>query len=351
MNPERILTADRGDAGRRLDLMVRRHLNDVHGATRTSVQTWIENGLVAVNGIAVRRVASRAALGDIVTVTLPVMPPCPVMEAEALELDVLYEDEYLLAVNKPAGIVVHPTYANLRGTIMNALLWHARGWKPPQRPSLVNRLDKLTSGIVIVAKTREIHASLQRELTSSRSTKHYLAAVYGKVKLASGCITLGLRRSPSDRRKVIASTDSGVPSTTVFERLTRAAAPRSGLTLLRCHLVTGRTHQIRVHLAARGWPLIGDPVYGEPRWTQVDDPSLRAVLKGFPRQALHAWRVSCSHPVTRQSLELEAAAPQDLRRLLTACRLAPDWLWDNARTSDSPVPFVDACDRFTEDRL
>jgi len=322
MNVERKLTADRGDAGQRIDLVVRRHLNDLHDATRTRIQAWIENGLVTVNGVAVRRTASRAALGDVMTVTLPETARRAVMGAEALGLDILHEDDHLMAVDKAAGMVVHPTHKHATGTVMNALLWHARDWPPGQRPSLVNRLDKLTSGVVIVAKTRVAHAALQRLMTSARSDKHYLALVYGRVNVASGRIALRLQRAPSDHRKVIASTTSGAPSVTLFDRLARVAAPRSGLTLLRCHLATGRTHQIRVHLAARGWPLVGDPVYGTPRWTQVEDQALRVALAGFSRQALHAWQVSFPHPATGRPLVLEAPLPDDLRRLLTACRLA-----------------------------
>jgi 23S rRNA pseudouridine1911/1915/1917 synthase len=324
MNVQRTVTADRGDTGRRLDLVVRRHLSDLHDATRTRVQAWIENGLVTVNGAAVSRVASRAALGDVVTITLPETAPRTAMEAEAIRLDVLYEDDRLMAVDKLAGMVVHPTYKHATGTVMNALAWHARDWPPPQRPSLVNRLDKLTSGIVIVAKTREVHAELQRLMTSRQSEKRYLALVYGRVKVASGHIDLRLQRAPSDRRKVVASTTSGAPSVTLFDRLARVAAPRAGLTLLRCRLATGRTHQIRVHLAARGWPLVGDPVYGTPRWNQVTAPALRSALKAFSRQALHAWQVSFPHPATGRPLFLEAPVPEDLRRLLTECRLAPD---------------------------
>ncbi len=195
--------------------------------------------------------------------------PCraAVMAAEDVRLDLLYEDEHFLALDKPAGIVVHPSYRNTEGTVMNALLWHARGWPDSQRPSLVGRLDKLTSGVVIVAKTAAIHAALQRAMASSRSEKDYLAVVYGRVNVARGEIDLRLGRDRGDRRRVVGSATVGAPSLTRFERLARVAAPRAGLSLLRCRLETGRTHQIRVHLAARGWPLVGDPTYGEPRWS------------------------------------------------------------------------------------
>jgi 23S rRNA pseudouridine1911/1915/1917 synthase len=323
MSSDRILTADRGDAGRRLDLVLRRHLTDVTHATRTQVQMWIENGQVTVNGAAVRRPAARAALGDVVTVVLPAVSARRAMAAEDIRLDVLYEDEHLLALDKPAGVVVHPTYRHAEGTVMNALLWHARGWPATQRPSLVGRLDRLTSGIVVVAKDAAVHAALQRADASGRSEKDYLAVVYGRVNVARGRIDLRLRHQTNDRRKVVASATIGAPSLTQFERLARVAAPRAGLSLLRCRLVTGRTHQIRVHLAARGWPLVGDPSYGEPRWSKIIDSTLAATLLAFRRQALHAWRAALTHPVTRERLLLEAPLPRDFEDLLTASGLAP----------------------------
>ncbi len=204
MPSARILTADRGDAGRRLDLVLRRHLTDIDAATRTRVQAWIEDGQVSVNGTTVRRVATRTALGDVVAVALPDVPEPRIMTAEDVLLDVLYEDDHLLALAKPAGVVVHPGYRNTEGTVLNALLWHARAWPAPQRPSIVGRLDKLTSGIVVVAKTAASHAALQRTMASTDTEKDYLALVYGRVKAARGQIDLRLGRHPSDRRKVVA---------------------------------------------------------------------------------------------------------------------------------------------------
>jgi 23S rRNA pseudouridine1911/1915/1917 synthase len=316
----RIVKADRGDAGQRLDLVLRRHLTDVRAATRTRVQAWIEGGLVTVNGKAVHRVAVRAALGDVVSVALPEVQR-EAMAAEDVAITVLYEDGHLLAIDKPAGLVVHPAHKNPSGTLMNALLWHARDWPAPQRPSLVGRLDKLTSGIVLVAKSAAVHAALQQTLASSATTKDYLAVVYGKVNVARGDIELRLRRDPGDRRRVVASEDVGAPSLTRFERLARVSAPATGLSVLRCRLVTGRTHQIRVHLSARGWPLVGDPTYGEPRWRQVRDLALASVLRDFPRQALHAWRLTTRHPVTRAELTVDAPVPDDIQRLMTAADL------------------------------
>lgn len=321
--PTRVLTADRGDAGLRIDLVLRRHLTDLHRATRTRVQSWIEQGLVTVNGAPVRRVSTRAALGDVLAVMLPDETPRPPMAAEDVRLSVLYEDDSLLAIDKPAGVVVHPTYKHTAGTLMNALLFHARAWPAAQRPSLVSRLDKLTSGIILVAKTAAAHAALQKAMLPSRSEKDYLAVVYGRVNVARGDIDLRLATDQSDRRKVVASATTGAESLTRFERLSRVPAPRAGLSLLRCRLATGRTHQIRVHLAARGWPIVGDQAYGEPRWSTVDDPRLAATLRAFPRQALHAWRVAFSHPTTRARVIIEAPIPRDLQDLLDAAGLAP----------------------------
>lgn len=316
----RILTADRGDAGRRLDLVLRRHLQDVPSATRTRVQAWIEAGQVSVNGTPIRRVASRAALGDIVSVTLPEIPARRKMAAESAALDILFEDDHLLALNKPPGIVVHPTYKHADGTILNALLWHARQWPEGQRPSIVGRLDKLTSGIVLVAKSPAAHAALQRAMASSRAEKDYLAVVYGRVNVARGNISAPLEVD-ADRRRMVVSA-KGAESLTRFERLARVAAPRAGLSVLRCRLVTGRRHQIRVHLASRGWPIVGDPTYGEPRWSEVTDVTLAATLRAFPRQALHAWRLTLTHPMTGQPLSIQAPVPDDIRALLAAIGLS-----------------------------
>ena len=230
-----ILKTDRGDAGRRIDLVLRRHLAGVGVATRTRIQDWIEAGHVSVNGAAVRRVSTRTAAGDVIAVALPAEAARRPMEVEQVPLHILHEDDHLLAVNKPSGIVSHPTHAHKSGTLMNALLWHARRWPAGQRPSLVGRLDKLTSGIVLVAKTPEIHAALQR----GKLEKDYLALVYGRSIPARGAIDLRLARDGSDRRRVAASESVGAPSVTHFERLARVPAPHVGLGLLRCRLRDG----------------------------------------------------------------------------------------------------------------
>jgi 23S rRNA pseudouridine1911/1915/1917 synthase len=243
------------------------------------------------------------------------------MTAEELPLDVIHEDEHLLAINKPAGMVVHPTHRHPRGTLMNALLWRGRHWPTNARPSLVGRLDRFTSGVLIVAKSRAVHAALQRTLSSPPSEKQYLAVVYGRVNVARGTIDAALSRSRVKRRTVIADASSGSPSQTMFERLRRIKASPVGAALLRCCLITGRTHQIRVHLAARGWPIVGDTKYGAPLWASIDDLELAATFRAFSRQALHAWRISFEHPVTRQLLNCEASPPDDFQKLLEDAKL------------------------------
>jgi 23S rRNA pseudouridine1911/1915/1917 synthase len=321
----RTLIADRGDAGLRLDLVLRRHLRDVAAASRTRVQAWIESGRVTVNGAPIRRTSARAARGDIVAIALPEAPLRAVMAAEPTPLGVLYEDEQFLAVDKPAGAIVHPAYKHPSGTIMNALLWHARAWPTGQRPSLVGRLDKDTSGVLLVARSAAAHASLQRTMASDGAEKDYLVVVYGRVNIARCEIDLKLRHDPSDRRRIVASAAIGAPSLTRVERIARSAGPGPGVSLLRCRLVTGRTHQIRVHLAARGWPIVGDPVYGHAQRPRISDPALDSAARRFPRQALHAWRVALTHPVTGERILIEAPPPEDFQELLAAAGLrGPD---------------------------
>jgi 23S rRNA pseudouridine1911/1915/1917 synthase len=230
-------------------------------------------------------------------------------EPEAIDLDVIYEDEAFIVVNKAAGMVVHPTYKNWSGTLLNGLLWRLRdrdrGPDGPILPGIVTRLDKETSGLVIAAFGPVMHARMQKDGGSGRVTKEYLAFVRGVPAPPAGTISLPLARSTEDRRRVVV-TPSGQASETRYEVLSTVQGGPEGrplLSLVRCELVTGRTHQIRVHLAASGWPIVGDPVYGEP------DPAIA-------RQALHAWRVRMPHPVTRVMMRFEASPPAELDALV-----------------------------------
>jgi 23S rRNA pseudouridine1911/1915/1917 synthase len=212
-------------------------------------------------------------------------------------LSIVFEDEWIIVLDKPPGIVVHPTYKNWSGTLLNSVLWRMRE-RADAQPGILTRLDKDTSGLVVMALTPEVHAAMQRDQAARRIDKAYLAVVQGTPEPARGTIALPLGRDLADRRRVVV-TDTGAPSETRYEVM---ATLDENASLVRCELVTGRTHQIRVHLAARGWPIVGDAMYGVTSAT-------------ITRQALHAWRIRFPHPITRQPIDLEAALPTDIRTL------------------------------------
>ena len=205
---------------------------------------------------------------------------------------ILYEDETFVAVDKPAGVVVHPTYRNQTGTLLDDL----RARDASAVLSVVGRLDKLTSGIVILAKSADAHRALQNIWPEAE--KDYLAVVHGCVEPERGEIDLPLGTDPADRRRRVVGPD-GAPSRTVYERLAYIDVGPVGRSVLRCRLVTGRRHQIRVHLAARGWPVVGDALDGD-------------ALEGFPRHALHAWRLRFTHPFTGTRIDLSPTRVVDL---------------------------------------
>jgi 23S rRNA pseudouridine1911/1915/1917 synthase len=210
----------------------------------------------------------------------------------------VYEDEWVIILDKPPGIVVHPTYKNWSGTLLNSVMWRVRD-RAGAQPGILTRLDKDTSGLVVMALTPGVHATMQRDLVAGRVRKEYVAIVQGSPEPLSGSIELPLGRDTADRRRVVV-TPSGAASETRYESI---ATLRNGRCLVRCELVTGRTHQIRVHLASRGWPIVGDALYGH-----ADE--------AITRQALHSWRVSLPHPVTRQPLGAGAPIPLDMRSLI-----------------------------------
>ncbi len=299
--------ADRGDHGQRLDAAAMRH-GAAHGLSRSRVQRLIAAGGIGVNGRAASRPAQRLRVGDVVRLDVVAPSPRPKPVGESLALEVVYEDDDLLVVAKPPGQVVHPSYRNPSGTLLNALLGRAAGaWTP----HLLQRLDKGTSGLVIVARSREVLAALQR----SAVEKDYLALVWGRPTPAAGRIDVKLGRDPLDRRRVTAS-EAGADALTEYRTLSRTRGPARGLTLLACRLVTGRTHQLRVHLAERGWPLVGEPVYRSPLRPRLPDPRLHRAATSFGRQALHAWRVTFAHPRSGARLRFTAPPPADLQRLL-----------------------------------
>ena len=287
-------TADRGDARLRLDQVLVRRITQVSGMSRARAQRWIAEGLVSIDRTPAGRASMHVREGTPVEVALPTRSRMRERAAaEPVPLDVLYEDDSLMAVNKPAGMVVHPSFRNPSGTLLNGVLWRVRDRKDI-RPGLVSRLDKDTSGVVVVALSPGVHARLQRDAHACRVIKEYLAIVRGTPPTSEGRIALALRRDPADRRRVIAD-PTGVPSETTYSVI----ANDDGYSLVSCRLGTGRTHQIRVHFASTGSPIAGDRTYGSA------DPLIR-------RQALHAWRITFPHPLSRKLVRIEAPVPDDI---------------------------------------
>ncbi len=289
--------------------------------SRSRLQKLIEEGAVHVSGVPAKR--SRVVrAGESVEVEVP-EPRTVAVEPEAIPLTILYEDAHLIAIDKPPGLVVHPSPGHGSGTLVNALLHHVRdlaGVGGELRPGIVHRLDRYTSGVLLVAKTDLAHASLSRQMKRRSMRKEYLALAAGVPRVRKGDVTLAIGRDPRDRKKMKAfrDTEAGLPpgartAKTLFE-IERAWFPL-GVTLLRCRLVTGRTHQIRVHLAAIGLPLVGDPVYGRPRYDRIEDADLEKTLRSFPRQALHAERITFRHPENNEPMEIVAPVPPDLASL------------------------------------
>ncbi len=313
--------ADRGDAAHRLDHAAARHLAGPFSLSRAELQRLVAQGRVSVNGAPATRPAQRLQAGDVVQVDTPRPPRRPAPSPEALPLSILYEDTAIVVLVKPAGMVVHPSSAHRAGTLLNALLWHA-GRDPGEaaawQPRLVQRLDQHTSGLLVVAKSPEVHTALQGE--RSRFVKEYLTIVWGRPVPARGEIAHRLGRDPLDRRRVTVS-DGGAAALTRYQVLDRSRGNARGLSLLRCELVTGRTHQLRVHLAAQGWSIVGDPAYGQPPRARLVDVAVDRAARGFPRQALHAWRLAFAHPRSGRRLHFEAPLPPDLAALMSAAGL------------------------------
>ncbi len=324
----RTIKTDRGDHGVRVDRVLLRHLRDERSVSRNRIQKWIEAGDVLVNGAPPSRAAWRVQAGNDLQVRIEELPARTRSSGEVMALQVLYEDDDLLAVDKPAGLVVHPSYKNAAGTLINGVLERAKTWPAGSRPSLLGRLDKYTSGVVIVAKRPAVHAALQRAMESRRIDKDYAAIVWGLPSPMRGTIDLALDRDPWDRRRITVTDRGGQPSVTKYERLSVSGGNPSGLpafSLVRCRLITGRTHQSRVHLSARDWPIVGDAVYGLKKKAGALTPADEVAL-AFPRQALHAWRLTLRQPTTNAALVITAPLPDDMRQLVTALSLPTEAL-------------------------
>lgn len=312
------ITVPAGKKRERLDVFLTHH---VENATRTKVQAAIKADCVRVNG-APERASYPVAPGDVIHITL-LRPPTPDVVAEPIPLDIVYEDGHLLVVNKPAGMVTHPAYGNHTGTLVNALLHHCAALSAVNdvmRPGIVHRLDKDTSGLLVVAKTDAAHADLARQFARRTIRREYQAIVWGAFAAATGTIEANLGRSKADRKKM-AVVENGKSAVTGYAVLERFAY----LSLVRLRLQTGRTHQIRVHLAHVGHPVFGDPTYNGRRMmygpgTPRQKAEVQKMLDLMPRQALHARTIGFRHPATGEEVAFASPLPADMAAVLRILR-------------------------------
>jgi 23S rRNA pseudouridine1911/1915/1917 synthase len=273
--------------------------------SRTQVQQWIKDGNVKVNGKEVKA-NYKCEHGDIITIDIPKPEPLDV-EPEEMELDIYYEDSDVIVVNKPRGMVVHPAPGHLNGTLVNGLLAHCKdlsGINGILRPGIVHRIDKDTSGLLMVAKNDFAHESLAKQLLEKTVTRKYKAIVHGVIPHDYGTIDAPIGRDKRDRQSMTVTDENGKEAITHFTVLERF----KNYTFIECQLETGRTHQIRVHMKYIGYPLAGDPKYGPKKTLPIEG------------QALHAGVLGFHHPRTNEYLEFEAPLPPEFEHLLTMLR-------------------------------
>lgn len=313
--PSHRVIFDGSDEGERLDRAFARHLPDV---SRSTLQKDIREQRVLLDGAAPSRGAKTTVRAGQVGTYFPA-PPEPVdIEAEPIPLDVLYEDEDLLAVNKPAGMVVHPSLAHPRGTLVNAVLHHVQALERAdgdQRPGIVHRLDKETSGVILVAKHLRAQTALQATFQERAIEKRYLAVLKGIPDPPHGTFETLYGRHPHHRKKFSSRVPEGKPALTHYV----VVETYPGVSLAEVVIETGRTHQIRVHFSDHGYALVGDQTYGSRR--SLRDPEVKAIAYAFERTALHAWQVRLRHPLRpKKKLRIDAPIPDDLWTLLENLR-------------------------------
>lgn len=302
-------------AGQRLDKALTTLLQEHETISRVRVQAYLDEGRVTLAGKVVSNAKAAVVVGQEYVVTPPIVAAPSTTVAEEIPLDIVYEDEDVIVINKPAGLVVHPAAGNYNGTLVNALLWHRgdelSGIGGVQRPGIVHRLDKDTSGLMVVAKNDAAHQALSKQFEKRKLSRSYLAVVWGVPMPREGIIDAPIARSNKDRKKM-AVVEGGKEARTRYyvEHVLAAGA----LALVRCELETGRTHQIRVHMTHIGNSLVGDPVYGG-RKRKLPEP-YGAATKNFTRQALHAAHLHFISPKTGEMLEFSADLPQDMKDLL-----------------------------------
>ncbi|HKB87581.1 MAG TPA: RluA family pseudouridine synthase [Ignavibacteriaceae bacterium] len=305
-----------GKKKERLDLYL---TNLIENATRTRVQKLIEAGFVTVNGKPVKP-SYPVQPNDLIEASHPITPRPEEAGPEEIPLDIVFEDEYLLVVNKPAGMVAHPAYANYTGTLVNALLHHSAilsNVNEPGRPGIVHRIDKNTSGLLVVAKDDWTHAKLASQFSRHTAEREYQAIVWGLFKEKKGEIKFNIARSKSDRKKFAVSETEGKQALTFYEVIEEFEFT----SLLKLKLKTGRTHQIRVHLSSINHPIFGDETYGGTKIVYGSAlPKMKSrvenLLKIMPRQALHAKTLGFEHPHTKQFMLFNSELPEDMKDML-----------------------------------
>lgn len=305
------------EAGERLD----RFLVARTGRSRSALQRWVSEGRVALDGAVQTSAKAKVRAGTLVAVR-PAPPPVSEARAQPIPIEVLHEDEHLVVVSKAAGMVVHPAPGHPDGTLVNALLHRTtfRDGGDPMRPGIVHRLDKDTSGLLVAAKNDAAHTALARQFADRSLSRRYFAVVWGLPQPTEGAIEGNIGRHPVHRKKMAVLRDGGRPALTRY-RVVEAFAGGAAAAV-ECRLETGRTHQIRVHLAARGHPLIGDPLYGRGTARRRAPAAVREAATLIARQALHAQRLSFRHPRTGAPMRFESPVPADIAGLIAALRHA-----------------------------